>query len=67
MNMKAMFLDMSGDAPARAMWQFNGYSGCGECKEMGMNLDLCPGKKNSRRRCYDTLWGIFSLALYDSL
>lgn len=55
-NIKAMFLDMSVDAPARAMWhaikQFNGYSGCGQCKEMGMNLDLGPGKKNSRRRCH---------------
>lgn len=55
-NIKAMFLDMSVDAPARAMWQaikqFNGYSGCGRCKETGMHLDLGPGKKNSRRRCH---------------
>ena len=55
-NIKAMFLDMSVDAPARAMWQaikqFNGYSGCGQCKETGVNLDLGPGKKGSRRRCH---------------
>lgn len=55
-NIKAMFLDMSVDAPARAMWQaikqFNGYSGCGRCKETGIHLDLGPGKKNSRRRCH---------------
>ena len=51
-----MFLGMSVDAPARAMWQaikqFNGYCGCGHCKETGDNLDLGPGKKNSRRRCH---------------
>lgn len=53
---KAIFLDMSVDAPARSMWQaikqFNGYCGCGHCKETGENLDLGPGKKNSRRRCH---------------
>ena len=47
---------MSVDALARAMWQaikqFNGYSSCGQCKEMAMNLDLGPGKKNSKRRCH---------------
>ena len=55
-NIKAMFLDMTVDAPARAMWQaikqFNGYSGCGRCIETGEHLDLGPGKKNSRRRCH---------------
>lgn len=49
-TIKAIFLDMSVDAPARAMWQafkqFNGYCGCGHCKESGENLDLGPGKKN---------------------
>lgn len=53
-NIKAMFLDMTVDAPARAMWQaiaqYNGYSGCGQCIETGEHLDLGPGKKNSRRR-----------------
>lgn len=47
---------MSVDAPARAMWQafkqFNGYCGCGHCKESGENLDLGPGKKNRRRSCH---------------
>lgn len=51
-----MFLDMTVDAPARAMWQaikqYNGYSGCGQCIETGEHLDLGPGKKNSRRRCH---------------
>ena len=55
-NIKAMFLDMTIDAPARAMWQaikqYNGYSGCGQCIETGEHLDLGPGKKNSRRRCH---------------
>ena len=41
---KAMFLDMTVDAPARAMWQaikqFNGKSGCGRCIETGEHLDL---------------------------
>lgn len=53
---KGIFLDMSVDAPARSMWQaikqFNGYCGCGRCKETGEHLDLGPGKKNSRRRCH---------------
>lgn len=53
---KGIFLDMSVDAPARSMWQaikqFNGYCGCGRCKEPGEHLDLGPGKKNSRRRCH---------------
>lgn len=53
---KALFLDMSVDAPARAMWQaikqFNGYYGCGKCKEPGEQLDLGPGKNGSRRRCH---------------
>ncbi|CAH3182824.1 unnamed protein product, partial [Porites lobata] len=34
---KAILLDVTVDAPARAMWlcmkQFNGYFGCGKCKE----------------------------------
>lgn len=55
-TIKAMFLEMTVDAPARAMWQaikqFNGYSGCGHCKETGEHLDLGPGKKNSRRGCH---------------
>jgi hypothetical protein len=53
---KAMFLDMTVDAPARAMWQaikqFNGYCGCGKCKEPGQQLDLRPGRNGSRRRCH---------------
>lgn len=55
-TVKAIFLDMSVDAPARSIWQcikqFNGYCGCGRCKETGEHLDLGPGKKNSRRRCH---------------
>ena len=55
-TIKAMFLDMSVDAPARAMWQaikqYNGCCGCGRCKETGEHLDLGPGKKNCRRRCH---------------
>lgn len=55
-TVKAIFLDMSVDAPAWAMWQaikqFNGYCGCGHCKESGENLDLGPGKKNHRRSCH---------------
>ena len=47
---------MSVDAPARAMWQgikqYNGYSGCGHCKEPGEHLDLGPDKKNRRRMCH---------------
>lgn len=56
MVIKGIFLDMSVDAPACSMWQaikqFNGYCGCGRCKETGEHLDLCPGKKNSRRRSH---------------
>lgn len=55
-TVKAIFLDMSVDAPARSIWQcikqFNGYCGCGRCKETGEHLDLGPGKKNSRWRCH---------------
>ena len=55
-NIKALFLDTSVDAPARAMRQgikqYNGYSGCGHCKEPGEHLDLGPGKKNRRRMCH---------------
>lgn len=55
-SIKAMFLDMSVDAPARASWQaikqYNGYWGCGHCKEPGEHLDLGPGKKNRRRMCH---------------
>ena len=55
-NIKAMLLDMSVDAPARAMWQaikqFNGYCGCGKCKEPGEQLDLGAGKNGCRRRCH---------------
>ena len=51
-----MFMDMSVDAPARASWQaikqYNGYWGCGHCKEPGEHLDLDPGKKNRRRMCH---------------
>lgn len=47
---------MSVDAPARSMWQaikqFNGYCGCGRCKETREHLDLGRGKKNSRQRCH---------------
>ena len=47
---------MTVDAPARVMWramkQFNGYFGCGRCKEPGQHLDIGPGKKNSRRGCH---------------
>lgn len=47
---------MTVDAPARCIWQglkqFNGYCGCGRCKEPGEQLDLGPGKGNSRRRCH---------------
>ena len=55
-SIRAMFLDMSVDAPARASWQaikqYNGYWGCGHCKEPGEHLDLGPGKKNRRRMCH---------------
>ena len=55
-TIRAIFLDMTVDAPARAMWQaikqFNGYCGCGRCKETGEHLDLGPGKKNSRCGCH---------------
>ena len=55
-TIRAVFLDMTVDAPARSMSQcinkFNGYCGCGRCKESGEHLDLGPGKKNSRRRCH---------------
>lgn len=55
-TIRAIFLDMTVDAPARAMWQaikqFNGYRGCGRCKETGKHLDLGPGRKNSRRGCH---------------
>ncbi|XP_067019318.1 uncharacterized protein [Acropora muricata] len=55
-SIKAIFLDMSVDAPARASWQaikqYNGYWGCGHCKEPGEHLDLGPGKKNRRRMCH---------------
>ena len=51
-----ILLDMSVDAPAQSIWQcikqFNGYCGCGRCKETGQHLDLGPGKKNSRRSCH---------------
>lgn len=47
---------MSVDAPTRSMWhaikQFNGYCGCGRCKETREHLDLGRGKKNSRQRCH---------------
>ncbi|XP_020905918.1 uncharacterized protein LOC110244095 [Exaiptasia diaphana] len=47
---------MSVDAPARCMWQaikqFNGYNGCGKCKEPGEQLDLGAGKGNRRRSCH---------------
>ena len=53
---KAIVLDMSVDAPARSMWQaikqYNGYCGCGHCKETGEHLDLGPGKGNRRRMCH---------------
>ena len=55
-TVRAILLDMSVDAPARSIWQcikqFNGYCGCGRCKETGQHLDLGPGKKNSRRSCH---------------
>ena len=55
-RIKAMFLDMTVDAPARAMWQaikqFNGYCGCGKCKEPGEQLDLGEGRNGSRRQCH---------------
>ena len=51
---KAMFLDMTVDAPV--MWQaikhFNGYCGGGKCKEPGQQLDLGQGRNGSRRRCH---------------
>lgn len=54
--MKAMLLTKSVDSPARAVWQaikqFNGYNGCGKCKEPGEQLDLGPGKGKSRRSCH---------------
>ncbi|KAJ7331139.1 hypothetical protein OS493_020841 [Desmophyllum pertusum] len=44
------------DSPARAAWlnikQFNGYNDCQTCTEPGEQLDLGPGKKNSRRQCH---------------
>ena len=52
-TIRAIFLDVTVDAPARAaIKQFNGYCGCGRCKETGEHLDLGPGKKNSRRGCH---------------
>ena len=48
-NIKAMFLDMTVDTPARTMWQairqYNGYSGCGQCIEMGSTLILVQAKR----------------------
>ena len=47
---KAILLDVTVDAPACAMWlcmkQFNGYFGCGKCKEPGKQLMIGVGKKN---------------------
>ena len=45
-TVRAILLDMS------CIKQFNGYCGCGRCKETGQHLDLGPGKKNSRRSCH---------------
>ena len=53
---KAILLDVSVDAPARAMWlcmkQFNGYFGCGKCKEPGKQLMIGTGKKNVQVHCH---------------
>lgn len=47
---KAILLDVAVYAPARAMWlcmkQFNGYFGCGKCKEPGKQLMIGVGEKN---------------------
>lgn len=47
---KAILLDVTVDAPARAMWlcmkQFNGYFGFSKCKEPGKQLMIGVGKKN---------------------
>ena len=55
-KIRGILLDTSMDSPARAAWlnikQFNGYNGCQTCTEPGEQLDLGPGKKNSRRQCH---------------
>lgn len=53
---KAVFLDMTADAPARSLWlvmkQFNGFDGCGKCKEPGSTLDIGLAKNNRRKTCH---------------
>lgn len=55
-RIRGILLDTTMDAPARSAWlnirQFNGYSGCQVCTEPGEQLDLGPGKKNTRRQCH---------------
>ncbi|KXJ20607.1 hypothetical protein AC249_AIPGENE9404 [Exaiptasia diaphana] len=49
-------LDMSLDAPAHCLWQsmkqFNGYFGCGKCKEPGEQLVIGIGQNGSKRQCH---------------
>lgn len=44
------------DVSVRFMWQvikqYNGYCGCGYCKEIGEYFDFGFGKGNRRRMCY---------------
>lgn len=53
---KAVFLDMSVDAPARCQWlcmkQFNGYHGCGKCKEPGQQLQIEIDGKKRNSHCH---------------
>lgn len=50
-HIKAMFLDITLDAPAKSLWlqtkQFNGYWGCSACKEKGTQFVIGRGKKNT--------------------
>lgn len=53
---KAVFLDMTVDAPARCLWmsmkQFNGYYGCGKCKEPGQRFELINENKKNKSGCH---------------
>lgn len=55
-NVRAMFLDSTLDAPAKALFmcmkQFNGYFGCGKCKAKGEQLCIGTGKNGAKRQCH---------------